>query len=210
MGAQNDAEKVNQCALRLIRCKARQVAGRYGFSKSDIEDLEQEFWLDLLQRRSSYDSGRSQLNTFTNRIITHRIANMKETQEAAKRDYRLCAGSLDEEIEDEDGDTTSLHESVDANDCFKRAGWSGHSSEDQIGLKLDVDKIISSLPPELRETCERLKIPTVSEISEVMGISRSSVYRKIEQIRKILEAGGIREYLQHGRDTLARFPVGNR
>lgn len=196
MGSKSDSsESINQYASRLISRKAREVAGRYGFSRSDTEDLEQEFWLDVFQRLSSYDPRRSRLDTFVTRLVTHRIVNIKESQEAAKRDYRLCRTSLDEDVEDGEGGHIPRSTLFDEAECFRRLGWSYGPSEEGRDLKIDLAAATDSLPHDLREIRERLKVQTVSEISVVMRIPRSSVYRKIEQICRIFEAKGLDEYL---------------
>lgn len=194
MGA-NYGKGLNQYAAQLISRKARELAKQYGFSKSDTQDLEHEFWLDLLPRLSSYDPCRSEMNTFINRLVANKIVNIKEHQEAGKRDYRLRAGSLDEDVEDEEGESTSPADVIDEEDCFRRLGWSCGPSEEERDLKIDLAAVVDSLPTDLREVWERLKIQDVTEMSIAMRISRSSVYRKIEEIRKILRAKGLEEYL---------------
>ena len=66
--------------VNLIRSKARQLIGRYGFTQSDYEDIEQDLWADLYHRASDYDPSLASPRTFVNRIIEHRTA--------ALRDYR--------------------------------------------------------------------------------------------------------------------------
>jgi DNA-directed RNA polymerase specialized sigma24 family protein len=148
MGANNSSDASDEYVSRLIRTKAREVAGKYGFSWADIKDLEQEFWLDLLQRLSSYNPLRSQMDTFVTRLVMHKIANIKESQGAAKRDYRLCRTLLDEDVEDGEGGHTSRSTLFDEAECFRRLGWSYGPSEEQRDLKIDLAAVHRHAHPE--------------------------------------------------------------
>ena len=195
MGVINDAQRIDRYASWLIGRKAKELISTGFFPESDAEDIEQELSMSVRRGIAHYDPIRSGLKTFINRIVRNRAAGLIETRKAAKRGYGIATRSFDEEIEGEDGDLTTLHEFVDENMCLKRAGWSAGISEQQRDVKIDLTRAIRSLPPDLREVWERLKVQTVSEISQAMRVSRGSVYRKIELIRKFLEGRGLHEYL---------------
>ena len=82
--------------LQLTRIKSRRLAGRYGFARHDVEDIQQELLLDYLQRSSSFDAHRCTRRTFALLVINNRIATLIEAKQAACRDYRACRISLDQ------------------------------------------------------------------------------------------------------------------
>ncbi len=45
-------------AEQVIKAKAKQLVGRYGFTESDREDIEQELRLRILRRLQDYDPER--------------------------------------------------------------------------------------------------------------------------------------------------------
>lgn len=55
MGVENEYEFLGEYAAKLIRKKARQLVGRYGFAELDIKDLEQELAIDLHLRLLKFD-----------------------------------------------------------------------------------------------------------------------------------------------------------
>ena len=59
-------------ALKHIRFKARQLAGQAGFGAGERKDLEQELFLDLLQRLPQYDPDRARRTTFISRVVANR------------------------------------------------------------------------------------------------------------------------------------------
>ena len=102
---------IDAYAVEHIRCKARQLAGQAGFSKSEREDLEQELLLDLWQRLPQYHPERGRRPTFISRIVANRIATLIEAQKAGRRDYRLR--SLNECVEDEEGRSVERLDTLD-------------------------------------------------------------------------------------------------
>ena len=195
MHRNNRYEGIDEFAVRSIRSKARELVGQYGYTRSDIKDLEQELVLDLLKRLPKYDPKRAQRNTFINRIINHKVATIIESKKAAKRDYRRSGGSLSEDYEDSEGRITPRLERVDSRSCRQRMGWSVEPSIEQMDLKIDLDQVVAGLPPELRELCERLKFQTVAEIFQETGAPRSTIYDRMKRIRAVFEDRGLKEYL---------------
>lgn len=59
---QQPHEHGDDYATWLIQQKADQLIGRYGFTKSDREDIEQELTLALLERWDQYDPVRGNPN----------------------------------------------------------------------------------------------------------------------------------------------------
>jgi len=43
-------QRVDHAVLRLVRLKAKQIAGRYGFHKDEFEDIQQTLIAQCLQR----------------------------------------------------------------------------------------------------------------------------------------------------------------
>jgi len=195
MDADNVTREADRYASWLVKRKAKQLIATGLFPESEAADIEQELLMAVHRGCARYDPTRSGLKTFINRVVCNTVAGLIEARKAAKRGSGFGTRSLDEEIEDENGNITSFHESVSANDCFRRVEWSGGLSELQLDVKIDLTRAIRALPPELREVYERLKVQTVSEISQAMRISRGSVYRRIEWIRMIFARKGLDEYL---------------
>src|SRR5215472_4214675 len=77
---------------------ATRLAGLYGFSRSDRDDLRQELLLDCIIRLPKFDPRRSSHSTFFRRVVRHRVSSLLDTQRAACRDYRLCRDSIDDPV----------------------------------------------------------------------------------------------------------------
>lgn len=186
---------IDEYAVQLIRYKSGQLAGKAGFRVSDRDDLEQELVFDLWRRLPRYDPARARRNTFIARVVEHKIASLIEAQKAAMRDYRRCRWSLDDRIEDADGRSLEREETIDQDDYMLRTGTRSRPAEELRDLAIDVAALLETLPPELRELCQRLEAETVSEISRATGVPRGTLYESIRKLRKICEEAGLKEYL---------------
>ena len=195
MGVDNSDDGIDPYAAGLIRFKARQLVGKAGFTASDREDIEQELILDLLRRLPKYNPKRAQRNTFIARVVEHRLASLIEAQKAGIRDYRRCRCSLNECLEDADGRSVERVDTFDQEDYLLRTGAQSRPSEELSALAIDVAAVLETLPPELRELCQRLKAETVTEISRDTGVPRGTIYESIKKLREIFKDAGLRNYL---------------
>ncbi len=194
MGFENRYEGIDPYAVRIIRHKARRLVGQVGFTESDRQDLEQELMMDLLYHLPKYDPKLSQRNTFITRVVEHKASTIIEGRKAGLRDYRLCNCSLNERVENEEGDSVERMETIDQEDYFRRTGRLSRPLSEIRDLALDTRKALDSLSPELRELCCRLQTDTVLEISREKVIPRWRIYESLKELREIFEDAGLRKY----------------
>jgi len=195
MGFDNHYDGLDEYAIRIIIIKAKQLAGKYGFSLNDQEDIEQELALDLLQRLPSYNSNIAQRNTFIARLIDHKIANLIEAQKAACRDHRLCTRSLDEPVE-KGVVSTPLKNFIDQEDFLQRTRNLSRPLNELDDIAIDISRILESLRPGLARLCRRLLSgDSITDISRDTGIPRGTLYEAVKKIRNHFEDKGLRDYL---------------
>lgn len=187
---------LNAYAREVIRHKARQLIGKYGFTNGDYEDLEQEMALDLLMRLSKFDPSKASLNTFVARIVDRKISNLIRYRKQEKRDYQREARSLDEPIEVENGAIGTFGDAISQDDHDLRTGRHDRPDAERHDLHLDLSLAISELPPELRSLARRLVRQTVAEAARDLGVSRATLYDTgIARLRKAFEDKGLSDYL---------------
>ena len=78
IASDHDLQHLVTCgfAARAIRYKARQLAGRHGFSRSEREDIEQELRLDLLRRLSKFNPAIAPWNVFVRTLVERQTATL--------------------------------------------------------------------------------------------------------------------------------------
>ncbi len=190
MGSDNLFEAVDDYAVRIIKHKARQLVGRYGLTFSDREDLEQELMVDLLQRMRHFNPAKAKKTTFIARIVERHIATLLEARHARCRDWRLCRVSLNTPHGNDRGDTRELIDHVDSQ------GNLGNSEKETrqeaiSNLHMDVERVLDTLPEDLRDLCERLRESNMAEIARETGVPRTTLYDKLTRIREAFRDAGL-------------------
>ena len=196
MHLQNRYDGIEKDAVLLIRIKARQLVGRYGFTKSDREGIEQELMRDLYQHLPRFNPKRAKRKTFINRIVDHAVVTLVRRQQAAMRDHRRNGGSLNEDLKAPDGRVTKRADTLNAE--INRAG---RSDMDGRLLVLDVRVAVAVLPQDLRDLAVRLQTQSMAQAAREMGKARSVIYERVAELRRIFERAGLRGYLCPLADT---------
>ncbi len=134
-------------------------------------------------------------NTFIARVVEHKIANLIKAQKAGIRDYRRCRCSLNDRFEDEDGRSVERIDTLDQERNGPHTGTQSRPSDELRFLAIDMGFVLETLPPELRDLCQRLVAETVTEISRSTGVPRGTIYESIKRLRKIFRDAGLKDYL---------------
>lgn len=195
MGSKNQYPAFGSYAWQLIRIKAYELAGRYGFSRSDREDIEQELALVVARRLKHFDPTKASRETFINRIVMHHVATMVRQQRAGKRDYRQCRQSLNDWVKTQDEKWMERGETYDQDDYFLRMGIRARSGEELQDMAIDVRRAVEELEPRLQELCSHLQRSTVTEVARRMRLPRWRLYEMMGEIREVFRRRGLRDYL---------------
>ena len=194
MVSQNSYDGIDKYAADLIRHKARQLVGKAGFTEDDRPDLEQELMIDLLQRMRHFNPAKAKKTTFMARIVERHISTILEARFAQCRDWRLCQTSLNEPLDNGEGDTTERIDFLDS-----EGSLSGGTRETRERLaheiRMDLGQAIASLPEELRDLCLRLHDSTMAEVAREMGIPRTTLYDRLNKLRDAFREAGLEDYL---------------
>ncbi|MHB0911813.1 MAG: sigma factor [Armatimonadota bacterium] len=186
---------LDERSCKQLAYRSRSLIGHYGFTKSDLEDIEQELYLRLYRLLPKYDPARSSKATFVDRVLTSGTRDLIRRQTAAKRDYRMYQISLDQPIPSADEGDTSLGDSIWDTEHAFYLGHSLRNYTDKVDLRIDVQRVLSKLDKSLQPICLGLaarKTPT--EISRELGICRQTFYDRKLKIRKAFEAAGMGVY----------------
>lgn len=190
-----DPGSIDSTLLAVVRASTARLAGTCGFSRADRDDIRQELLFDCFLRLRRFDPAKSSPRTFLLRIVRHRVATLVEAQHAACRDYRLCRDSLDGQVRFGADESMLLGETVSADAYEERIGRNRLSSWERAELRIDVHNVVSLLPAELATIAVMLKSVSVVEAAQRLVLSRATVYRRINDIRRIFKSAGLDLYL---------------
>ena len=75
-------------AVKCAYFKARELRGKYGYTETDLEDLQAELLLRLVSQVRHYNPARGKWSTFLNNIYRNHLLNLVDFRHAQCRDYR--------------------------------------------------------------------------------------------------------------------------
>jgi len=173
-----------------IARKARQLAGKAGFTPSDVEDIEQDIRLDVLRRLRRFDPAKSNRHTFIAMVVRRCVASILERRRAEKRNGGRRPQSLNAPIRDAEGREVELYQTLDAS-----AGRPGRSEEELRDLRLDVQAVVASLPEHLRPWCKVFVELGIRKASRELHVPRCRLQRIKAEIRAAFAEAGLADYL---------------
>jgi len=196
MTANQKHESLGDYARDTIRHKARQLIGKYGFTRDDYDDLQQEMTLDLLERLPKFDPDKAAHTTFVARVIERKISKLIRHRKQEMRDFRREACSVNEPIEDGNGGTVERGQTISQDEQDLQTGKHSRPEGERIDLRMDMSFVVSGLPPELQRLTELLQAHSSLKVARELGVHRSTLYaRDIARLREIFEDQGMKEYL---------------
>lgn len=200
----NTPAGLDEFAMRLVRCTARQLVGKAGFTASDREDIEQDLALDLLAHLPHFDPRRASAEAFATHIVRNAVRTLLRRRCAERRDWRRCRTSLDADVAASDGPVLGLCEALVAEAFFRRTGRTDETAPGRQDLRLDLAGAVAGLPPGLRRIAVGLARGNPTDVSRSAGIGRDAVYAAIREIRTRFAAAGLLAYLERADSSRAR------
>lgn len=184
---------VTEYARTLIRVKAKQLARRPGFCRSDEEDVEQDLVLHLLSQAQHFDPKRGALNTFIARVVNSGVAMLVRDRTRIKRrpDDDVEVQSLEDKVEQPHGPPAPLWMVISLEDLERRIGSKSLTDAEVFELADQIASVMASLPEELRDICESLQHRNRSETECELGLSRRKFNQAMTRIREHFSKSGL-------------------
>ena len=168
---------------------------RFGYSR---RDLEQELVLHYLRHHHQHDSKRASAATYAASICRHRLFNMLAAETARKRGgCGAITTSLSDTPAGYEHDTEiELGETISRDYYEMKFGRISQATSELLILRLDVDRALAKLPPELVQIAKLLSQgASVTVLSRVLGISRATSHRRISCLRNAFRNAGLHNYI---------------
>lgn len=178
-------------AGRLIRYRAWKLAGTGGFSCSDRPDLEQELRIALIERIDKFDPQRGHWNVFVCTIIERAIASMFTRRRVAERMQAVETESLSSLVAADDQVETMLGQLVTAEQQARVSDRAVRHHVDEVDTVADVETVIASLPPHLREVARRLMTTSPTALARELKVPRRTLRDWIAEIREAFAQAGV-------------------
>lgn len=187
--------QIDAAITKFVHCKARQLVGRAGITRSDVPDIEQDLLVDLLERLPHFNGDKATRATFVARVVENRISKILRHRLAEMRSIYRESCSLDDTVEGEnENDLVPRHETISADQRRTQCDAARDPVKHQ-DMQIDLAEVIGKLPERLRVICEHLQSHTPAETARLLGIPRATLYDRIHQIRAIFAGADLQNYL---------------
>jgi RNA polymerase sigma-70 factor (ECF subfamily) len=153
------------------------MVGRTGFSRDDWDDLRQELVLDCIQRAPRFNPLRGDWRAFVRGVIRNQSAALVQRESLRIHCESLSGGDGGDFDEDDDPPTTTEPASDDPSDA--------------LALSADVQRVVETLPPNLRTLARDLMGMTVAEAAAKRGTSTQWIYQLVKRLRKAFVDAGV-------------------
>ena len=179
---------------QLIRHKARRLTGRARLSPEDVEDIAQDFRVELLQKLPAFDPNKGSMGAFLKTLIDHFFANWLRQRFAAKRNPQRVV-SLNTLIRNDEGLLIELGKTIAEGVHGKRHGRRVRPDQDHADLRNDVGDVLHSLPRELRAAADQLMDKSVAAASRELGMPRTTLHERVRRLREHCDRNDLRDFL---------------
>ena len=160
-------------------CRASVLVSHAVFPRDDWEDLRQELVIDCLQRTPRFNPDRGDWRAFVRGVIRNHSFVLASQESRRTRCETLSA---DEETGDDDLEREIF-----------QAG-SEPSSDDpteELAVRADVQRVVASLPENLRTLASDLTEMSVAEIAAKRGRSTQWIYQLMKRLREAFIQAGV-------------------
>ena len=178
----------------IIRRKAIQISQRLGSSEQDLESLEQTLLTKVIKALPSFDPEIAHRNVFITTVVERHAARLIAELSFPKNGPRHLQ-SLNAVVFVPGDLPTELQYTLDDSVGDARLQMERKATSELSDLASDVAVAISRLPEEWQRMLELRKTHSMVQVSEQMGVPRSTLRHWMSQIAEQFEAEGLREYI---------------
>ena len=166
--------------VELVRHKVWALT--HGRQVQDTDDVVQEVVIRVLEQLPRYDSKRSSLRTFQNRLIDRAFVDHVRHERAVKRGRNRvrCSSNFD---------------GVADGQSYRDAGRRTRPHTELTDLAMDLDEATQGLEPGQQCLCAQIKQKPVLEVANDEGVVRGTIYRRLRPIRAAFDSLKLAEYL---------------
>lgn len=178
-----------QTLLREAEVAARRLMRRLRLPSGELADLRQDLLVDAVARLAAFNPDRGTLGAFAGVILTNRAARIAARWSRHRRLYGLVPVSLDDDLPEAGGATRG--DLIAQEDGL--AARLGQPVDDfaEVERRLSVASGLGRLDRNDAAFCAELSRTTVDRLAAGGHGARSSLYRRLKDIRLALTAFGL-------------------
>ncbi len=174
--------------IKEANAAARRLHRKLALPAADLDDLKQDLLVDLICRLPGFDARRGSLGAFANIILRNQASRIASRHHQQRRAQNGTLLSLDVPLS---GSREPIGQTLTEADGL--ASWYGQdrTTEDDVEAGLALSRALARLPEADRRLCAALAQRSVAALATEGFGSRSTLYRRIADLRHVLTAHGL-------------------
>lgn len=169
---------------------ARRLVPRLRLPRADLDDVRQDLLVDLIARLPAYDPDRGSIGAFAGVVLRNQTTRIAAKVNRQRRLHGAVPVSLDEPVPDSDGLTRG--DLVAEEDGLTALLGQPVDAFAEIDRRLDVERALGGLGRADGRLCAELSRATADRLAASGRGARSSLYRRVKDLRLALTAMGLR------------------
>lgn len=178
---------VDQVALRSIQVAVNAFIRKYNLPKSDREDLVQEVSLHLIQQAQNFNPSVGAWSTYVKCVVRSKLASIRRATRTKKYRKQSKTVSLNQKTRDQDGRTAEMGDLFEEGASTSRKFRKIRTAQSLVELRTDIHIVVGKMKPEFGSICrEMLANRSVGEAADILHVSRTTAYRRLESLNETL------------------------
>lgn len=179
---------------KVIHRRVNQLLRLAEFASDSEDDLTQEFLIRLTDAMKVHCESVGHRNPYIVSVVDRYSATLLEHRRASIR-YSVDGVSLDQSVSEAELGPVLFADTLSQQDQKRRLQIRELEPREHSDLKSDLLAVIKKLSPSDQALLQLLRDQNVTDAAKTLGIPRSTLASRVENIAEILEAEGLREYL---------------
>ena len=179
-----------QISLGEADIAARRLTHQLRLPHTDLDDVRQDLLVDLIARLPAYDPDRGSIGAFAGIVLRNQATRIAAKVKRQRQLHGAVPVSLDEPVPDSDGLTRG--DLVAEEDGLTALLGQPVDAFTEIDRRLDVERALGGLGRADGRLCAELSRATADRLAASGRGARSSLYRRVKDLRLALTAMGLR------------------
>lgn len=168
---------------------ARRLFRQLRLPRADLDDVRQDLLVDLIARLPAYDPPRGSLGAFAGVVLRNQATRIAAKVKRQRQLHGVVPVSLDQPVPDSDGLTYG--DLVAEEDGLAALLGQPVDAFTEIERRLDVERAMGGLGHGDVRLCAELSRATADRLAASGHGARSSLYRRVKDLRLALTAMGL-------------------
>ncbi|RME15545.1 MAG: hypothetical protein D6801_07215 [Alphaproteobacteria bacterium] len=167
---------------------ARRLHRKLALPAADLDDLRQDLLVDLICRLPGFDASRGSIGAFANIVLRNQCSRIAIRHHRQRRAQGGSLLSLDVPLA---GSREPIGETLSEDDGL--AAWHGQDRDARADslTRESLRAVLARLPEDDRRFCRALTHRSVTALAADGFGSRSTLYRRLADLRLVLTAHGL-------------------